>query len=51
MAIAIDPVCGMEVDVDDPPGGSYEYAGMTYVFCAPGCREDFVEDPEAYLTS
>ena len=49
MATAIDPVCGMEVDTDNPPGGSYEYEDVIYYFCAPGCREDFAEDPPAYL--
>ena len=49
MATAIDPVCAMEVDTENPPGGSYEYAGTTYYFCAHGCRVDFMEDPESYL--
>jgi Cu+-exporting ATPase len=49
MAIAIDPVCGMDVDTEAPPGGSYEYDGTAYFFCAPACREDFAEDPEAFL--
>ena len=47
---AIDPVCGMTVDTDNPPGGSYNYEDTTYYFCAPGCREDFIEDPTAYLS-
>lgn len=49
MATAIDPVCGMEVDTASPPGGSFEYEGVLYYFCAPGCREDFAEEPQAYL--
>jgi YHS domain-containing protein len=49
VATAIDPVCEMQVDVDNPPGGSYEYEGTTYYFCAPGCREDFAEDPGAFI--
>ncbi|MDP9223288.1 MAG: YHS domain-containing protein [Actinomycetota bacterium] len=49
MSEAIDPVCGMSVDASNPPGGSYNYEGVTYYFCAPGCREDFVEDPASYL--
>ncbi len=49
MGAATDPVCGMEVDIENPPGGSYEYEGVTYYFCSPGCREDFAEDPPAYL--
>lgn len=49
MAVAIDPVCKMEVDTEDPPGGTAEYQGVTYYFCAQGCRIDFEEDPGAYL--
>jgi YHS domain-containing protein len=49
MTTAIDPVCGMSVDTDNPPGGSYGYEDTTYYFCAPGCREDFIEGPSAYL--
>jgi len=47
---AIDPVCGMEVDPRDPPGGSFVHAGTTYYFCGPGCRLSFQEDPEGYLS-
>jgi YHS domain-containing protein len=49
MAQATDPVCGMTVDTTNAPGGSYEYENVTYHFCAPSCREDFMEDPGAYL--
>ena len=47
---AIDPACGMEVDTKNPPGGSAEYEGETYYFCARGCRLGFEEDPAAYLS-
>lgn len=47
---AIDPCCGMEVDTSNPRGGSYEYEGTTYYFCARGCRLSFEEDPQAYLS-
>lgn len=42
-----DPVCGMMVD----PAQSLkaEYKGKTYYFCAPGCRVEFLENPEQYL--
>ena len=36
MATAIDPVCKMEVDTDNPTGGQTEHQGETYYFCAPG---------------
>jgi Cu+-exporting ATPase len=47
---AIDPVCGMTVDTRKPPGGSFEYSGTTYYFCGRGCRLEFEEDPEGYLS-
>ncbi len=47
---AIDPVCGMEVDVDNPLGGSFDYNGETYYFCGPGCNRAFQKEPEAYLS-
>ena len=47
---AIDPVCHMEVDVDDPPGGSWEHEGVTYYFCGPGCNRAFQKDASSYLS-
>ncbi len=47
---AVDPVCDMQVDVNRPPGGSYEYNGETYYFCGPGCNRAFQREPEAYLS-
>jgi YHS domain-containing protein len=49
MATAIDPICKMEVDTDNPPGGRSEHEGTTYYFCAPGCKVAFEQDPHAYL--
>lgn len=46
---AIDPVCDMEVDTSNPPGGQSEYQGNSYYFCAPGCKRAFDEEPEGYL--
>ena len=46
--IAIDPVCGMQVVIEDAPHVS-EYEGNTYYFCAKGCRLDFEDDPERIL--
>jgi YHS domain-containing protein len=48
MAIAIDPVCGMEVETEGAKL-TYEYEGRTYYFCGKGCMLDFQEDPEKYL--
>ena len=47
---AIDPVCSMEVDTKKAGGGSWEYNGETYYFCAPGCNRAFQKEPEAYLS-
>lgn len=46
----IDPVCAMAVDAAKPPGGSWEYRGQTYYFCAPGCNRAFQKEPDAYLS-
>lgn len=51
MATAVDPICQMDVETDNPPGGQSEYQGTTYYFCAPGCKRAFDQDPEKYLSS
>jgi len=48
MAIAIDPVCGMEVETVDAQL-TVEYQGTTYYFCSRGCLLDFRDDPDRYL--
>ena len=48
MAIAIDPVCGMEVDTATS-SLSYEHEGTTYWFCGKGCLLEFKDDPDKYL--
>ena len=45
-----DPVCDMQVDIAKPPGGAWEYRGITYYFCGPGCNRAFQREPEAYLS-
>jgi YHS domain-containing protein len=47
---AVDPVCHMTVDTRTP-GATSEYEGVTYYFCAPGCRRMFDEDPPKYIGS
>ena len=47
---AVDPVCGMSVSKQSPGGGSFDHAGTTYYFCGPGCRAEFAEDPQGYLS-
>ena len=40
--MAIDPVCKMEVNVDDAKYVS-EYKGKKYYFCTKHCKEEFEE--------
>ena len=47
---AEDPVCHMQVDVKNPPGGMHEHAEQMYYFCGPGCRVAFSKDPGGYLS-
>ena len=49
-AIAIDPVCQMEVEIASAKY-IYDYHGTTYYFCAPGCKRSFAKDPESYLNT
>jgi len=46
--MAKDPVCDMSVDEKEATGTS-EYKGVTYYFCAPGCKKSFDENPERYV--
>ena len=48
MAIATDPVCGMEVDMDNAQYVA-EHNGQRFYFCSRGCMLDFQDDPERYL--
>lgn len=46
--MAVDPVCGMSVDIT-PDALHYEYKGTSYYFCNPRCLERFRQDPKKYL--
>ncbi len=46
--MAMDPVCGMEVD-EKSAAAKLEYKGKIYYFCAPGCKVAFEKDPEKYV--
>ena len=48
MAIAIDPVCGMEVDTATSLL-SLEHDGTTYWFCGKGCLLAFRDHPDKFL--
>lgn len=43
-----DPVCGMTID-EKTAAGQSEYAGQTYYFCAPVCKQKFDQDPTRYI--
>ena len=44
-----DPVCGMDVDPNKAEW-STEYMGQIYYFCSPQCKEEFVKNPDKYVT-
>jgi YHS domain-containing protein len=46
--IAIDPVCNMTVEEEEAAANA-EYEGKTFYFCSVGCKNDFEEDPQAFL--
>ncbi|MEE8423221.1 MAG: YHS domain-containing protein [Thermodesulfobacteriota bacterium] len=48
--MAKDPICEMEVEPSEA-AATYEYQGTTYYFCAVGCKDKFVQDPERYVES
>lgn len=47
--MARDVVCGMEVD-ESTATETAEYEGTTYYFCCKGCRMEFEDSPEKYLS-
>jgi xanthine dehydrogenase accessory factor len=46
-AAAVDPVCGMRVDVATARHTA-EVGGVTYYFCCAGCRSRFLKAPQEY---
>jgi len=47
---AIDPICGMSVDIETAVYKS-DYQGQTYYFCCAGCQHTFEKTPEQYLAA
>lgn len=47
---AVDPVCGMDVEVVDALH-TYEHDGTLYYFCCPRCRRRFSHRPEEWATT
>ena len=48
--VALDPVCGMTVEIANAHFTS-EYGGKTYYFCAAGCKRSFDKEPGKYIQS
>jgi xanthine dehydrogenase accessory factor len=48
IAEAVDPVCGMTVEVGSARH-KVDHDGITYYFCAPGCARAFKEDPADFV--
>ena len=47
--LAVDPVCGMSVD-QESASAQASYEGQMFYFCARGCRDEFLEAPERFVT-
>jgi Cu+-exporting ATPase len=47
MAMATDPVCGMQVETDTAKY-TVDHGGQTYYFCSKGCMLDFQEQPAKF---
>ena len=48
---ATDPVCGAEVETTAPDAIKSGYAGTTYYFVSPECKEAFDKDPAQYASA
>jgi xanthine dehydrogenase accessory factor len=44
---ALDPTCGMVVDMEGAP--TVEHEGVTFYFCSDSCAAKFQQDPAKYL--
>jgi xanthine dehydrogenase accessory factor len=48
-AIAVDPVCHMEVNIATARHNA-DFDGVTYYFCCASCKSRFLKQPHDYLT-
>ena len=46
--MAIDPVCGMQVD-EKQAAARADHQGRTYYFCSHGCHKAFTAEPQKYV--
>lgn len=49
LSIAVDPVCGMSVEIEGARF-THEHEGQTVYFCCPACRKMFIDDPAAHTS-
>lgn len=49
VTMAIDPVCGMSVEREQ--AFRMEWESQSYFFCARGCRDEFVSDPQKFIVA
>jgi YHS domain-containing protein len=45
---AVDPVCGMTVDIAAATSAGLTIEGVALYFCGRGCKLDFGDDPAKY---
>jgi putative ABC transport system ATP-binding protein len=50
VTMATDPVCGMAVEREKTVA-TLDFDGITYYFCAKGCRDEFLANPPQFLNS
>lgn len=43
-----DPVCDMQIEVEDAAGQS-DYEGRAYYFCSSACKEQFDANPTRFI--
>ncbi|MFH1907349.1 MAG: ATP-binding cassette domain-containing protein [Chloroflexota bacterium] len=48
VTMAVDPVCGMTVE-RETAAATLDFDGITYYFCAKGCRDEFLASPHQFL--
>ncbi|MEW6403900.1 MAG: ATP-binding cassette domain-containing protein [Chloroflexota bacterium] len=49
VSMAVDPVCGMSVEREKAV--STEWEGQFYYFCAHGCRNEFLSNPQKFIAA
>ncbi len=47
--MAIDPVCGTEVNEESAARDEAQFWGVTFFFCSSKCRAAFQREPQKYV--